>query len=72
MSASTNRPKRHSWGEKVRLLHKSEQQCADCLVVKTTHHQHEGQRDIYWTEFYRGLDKIECTGTPPCQPELRE
>lgn len=60
----------HRWGEKNPLLHKSERECLNgCGIVKVTHHQVEAGRDIYWTEFYRGLDKIAGAGerTPVCE-----
>jgi hypothetical protein len=59
--------KRHRWGEKQSFRHKSEQQCRDCGIVKVKRHEVEGDRDVYWTEFWRGLDQIECDGTPACE-----
>lgn len=61
---------RHKWGGKVRLEHKTEQQCTRCEMVKATHHQNEGGRDVYWTEFWRDLEKIERAATPPCDARL--
>lgn len=67
---------RHRWGEKVDFwpaqaspAHKSERECLNgCGVVKTVWHQTEGGRDKHWTEFWRGLDRIEGTATPSCEP----
>lgn len=63
MTAST----RHRWSDKVRFLHKTEQQCSRCDVVKVVHHQAEGMKDIYWTEYWRDEEKIDCAdATPAC------
>jgi hypothetical protein len=61
---------RHRWGDKVHFAHKSEQQCTRCETVKVTRHESEGGRDVYWTEFWRDLEKIEADGTPPCDARL--
>jgi hypothetical protein len=53
---------RHSWGAETRFLFKTERQCVKCGIVKVT--KHEPSR--CWTEFYRGLDKIESRNTPAC------
>lgn len=62
--------KRHRWSEKTSfpLANKSERECLDCSLVKVSRHETEGGRQVYWTEFWRGLDRIECTGTPACEP----
>lgn len=60
--------KRHRWGEKTVFPHKSERPCLDCGIVKVTRHEWEGGRDQHWTEFYRGLDRIQCERTPTCEP----
>lgn len=58
---------RHSWGEKIRFLYKSEQTCERCDTVRVT--RHEG--DQHWTEFWRDGTRIECDATPPCDtPEI--
>ena len=58
---------RHRWAEPVRFDHKSERECRNnCGILKVTRHESEGGKDIHFIEFYRGLDKIECIGTPPC------
>lgn len=57
---------RHRWGEPSRLDHKTERECQNCGIVKASHHQSEGGHDRHWDEFYRGLDRIECAGTPAC------
>lgn len=59
---------RHRWGEKVRFPNKTEQQCIQCGLVKVGRHEVEGGRDRYWTEFWRGLDRVTCEATPPCRP----
>lgn len=60
--------KRHRWGDKIAVTpNKTEQACCDCPVVKVSRNEHEGGRPIYWTEFYRGLDRIEGSGTPACE-----
>jgi len=64
--------KRHSWGQPTRIPNataiprKTERRCIDCLIVKVTWHEMDGSRETYRTEFWRGLDKIECAGTPAC------
>lgn len=60
---------RHHWADKVVVsANKSERECLICGVVKASRREFEGGRNIYWTEFWRGLDRIECEGTPPCEP----
>lgn len=62
---------RHSWSDKVVISpNKSERVCLHCGMVKATRHEVEGGHARHWQEFYRGLDRIECDGTPVCQPEL--
>lgn len=64
---------RHSWGEPSRipnaiaLPRKTERECEKCGVVKVTWHDFDGSRETFRTEFYRGLDRIEGTGTPVCE-----
>ena len=57
---------RHRWGEPVRFEHKTERACQHCPIVKVTRHENERGRDIYWTEFFSGLDLISRDKTPPC------
>ena len=54
----------HRWAEKIVVSpYKTERECKNgCGIVKVI--RHEGQ--LHWMEFYCGLDRIECTGTPPC------
>lgn len=59
---------KHRWGEALRLLHKTDRECINCGLVKTTRHEFEGGREVIWTEFWRGLDKIESDATPACEP----
>lgn len=62
-------PRRHRWGFKAVYPHKSERECLHgCGIVKVTHHQAEGGRDVHWTEFWRDGEKIEGEGTPACAP----
>lgn len=68
-----DKPRRHRWGDKVQfpLAHKSERECLNgCGIIKVSFHQWDGARDLYWTEFWRGLDKIAGAGeaTPKCEP----
>lgn len=60
-------PARHRWGDKVTFPHKTERDCANCGLVKVTRRENEGGRDIYWTEFWRDGERIECDGTPVCE-----
>lgn len=62
--------KRHRWGDKVVISpNKSERECLNgCGTIKVSRHENEGGRDIYWTEFWRGLDRCEGIGTPACEP----
>lgn len=58
---------RHRWGDPSRFDHKTERECQNgCGIVRVTRHESQGGKDIHFVEFYRGLDKIECKGTPPC------
>jgi len=59
---------RHRWADKVVFPNKSERECLHCGLVKVSRREFEGGRDVYWTEFWRGLDRIECDGTPACEP----
>lgn len=62
------RPARHSWGLPTRFPQKTERQCLNCSLVKVTQHRvDEHGRDICWTEWYRGLDRIEGGSTPACE-----
>lgn len=49
MTAST----RHSWSEKHRLQFTTSRACWRCGMVEMVHHQHEGPRDMIWTEYWR-------------------
>jgi hypothetical protein len=59
---------RHRWSDKTPISpHKTECECQNgCGIVKVTRHETEGGRDLHWTEYWRDLDRIEGTGTPPC------
>ena len=59
---------RHRWSGKTTFPNKSERYCLNgCGIVKVTHHEVEGGREVHWPEFWRGLDRIECEGTPACK-----
>lgn len=59
----------HRWGERVVVSpNKTERQCLRCGIVKATRNECEGGRPLFWTEFWRGLDRIEGDGTPACAP----
>ncbi|WP_316158488.1 MULTISPECIES: hypothetical protein [unclassified Bradyrhizobium] len=61
---------RHRWGDKVRFVNKTEQQCLRCDVVKVGRQEWQGDRSIYWTEYWRELERIDRAGkTPPCSLE---
>ena len=64
---------RHRWGAKTLVTpNKSECECLNgCGIVKVSRRESEGGRGVYWTEFWRGLDRIECDGTPPCRGSAR-
>ena len=61
---------RHRWADKAVISpNKSERECLNgCGIVKRTRHEYPAGsvHGTHWPEFYRGLDKIECKGTPPC------
>lgn len=58
---------RHRWGEKVRFLNKTEQECVRCEMVKVGRREAQGGHDLYWTEFWRDEERIDDGGhTPPC------
>lgn len=64
---------RHRWGENLAVsAQKSERECCNgCGVVKVGRHEFEGGREIHWTEFWRGLERIEGDKTPPCTGAAR-
>ena len=62
---------RHKWGDPARLQHKTERECSRCEIVKVTRHEWERGRDLYWTEFWRDLERVDENGeTPPCDARL--
>jgi hypothetical protein len=64
---------KHRWGEKVVFPHKSECECLKgCRTIKVARHENEGGHDVYWTEFWRDGEKIDCAGTPACEPVAAE
>ena len=58
---------RHSWGEPVRFVHKTERSCVrdGCDIVKVT--RHDG--DMPWIEFWRDGERLEVDKTPACEGE---
>jgi hypothetical protein len=65
---------RHRWSDPIIISpNKTERECLNrCGIVKVTRHESEGGFDKHWTEFYRGLDRIEGEGTPVCEPVMSE
>lgn len=61
--------KRHSWGEERSYLHKTEVDCVECGVTKATLIEPAGAWNRHRAEFWRNGIKIECTATPPCEPQ---
>jgi hypothetical protein len=63
---------RHRWpDEPNRFEHKTERECSRCGIVKVTRHEWECGRDVYWTEFWRDLERVDKDGeTPPCDARL--
>jgi hypothetical protein len=59
---------KHRWGEKLVVSpYKTEQQCTSCGIVKAKRYEPDNFPP-HWEEFWRGLDRIECMGTPACEP----
>jgi len=62
---------RHRWPEHGTVIspNKTERECLNgCGIVKVTRHEFEGGREVHWHEFWRDLERIECAGTPACEP----
>lgn len=62
---------RHRWPKDSTVIspYKSERECLNgCGIVKVSRHEYppDCPNGKHWPEFFRGLDKIECVGTPPC------
>jgi len=68
-----SRVTKHRWGKKTVIsLHKAERECQNgCGIIKVSRYEFEGGRDKFWTEYWRDLDRIECKGTPACEPVAR-
>lgn len=62
---------RHRWGPPSRPSRfKTERQCARCGLVKVSRHEGDpgsGSGASHWTEWWRGLDRIESGATPRCE-----
>ena len=62
---------KHRWPEKGTVIspNKTERECLNgCRTIKVTRHEFEGGRNKDWTEFWRDQERIECPGTPVCEP----
>lgn len=61
---------KHRWGSKAVFERKTERICERCGMIKVSRSEHEGGRDVYWTEFYAAgsFDPIGGEGTPVCEP----
>lgn len=59
---------KHRWGDKTIItINKTERECRHgCGIVKVTRHEFEGGREQHWIEYWRGLDRIDGSGTPAC------
>ncbi|MGJ5036576.1 hypothetical protein ACQR13_20920 [Bradyrhizobium sp. HKCCYLRH3059] len=59
---------RHRWGDKVRFVNKTEQQCSRCEMVKVSRRERQGGHDLYWIEFWRDEERIDTCDrrTPSC------
>lgn len=61
---------RHRWPKQGNVIsaQKTERECQrGCGIVKVSRRESEGGRDLYWDEFWRGLDRLDGAGTPPCK-----
>lgn len=58
-------PRRHRWGEEITVsAQKTEQECVNgCGIVKA--HRRDGGG--FWTEYWRGLDKLSTGKAPACE-----
>jgi len=62
---------KHRWPKEGTVItrHKTERECLNgCGIVKVTRHESDGPRNLHWVEFWRDMDRIECSGTPVCEP----
>ena len=65
---------RHRWPKDATIIspNKSERECLNgCGTIKVTRHEWEGGNFActHWTEFWRGLDRVDVEGrTPVCEP----
>ena len=62
-AAAPRRP-RHSWGEPLRALYKTERQCRRCGLVKVTHH--DNPRAGAWVDWWRD-DVGTLSAMPACE-----
>lgn len=60
---------KHRWSDPFRQHHKTERYCINCGLVKVTRHPPQG---FPWKEFWRGLDQIQSTATPACEPVMED
>lgn len=72
MSGWSDIVSRHRWPKEGNPIspNKTERECQNgCGIVKVTRHEFEAGREVHWTEFWRGLDRVYGTGTstPVCE-----
>lgn len=58
---------RHSWGESVAMLYKTESVCVRCGLIKVSRHEPYQ----HWTEWWRptpagDVERVEAERTPAC------
>ena len=56
---------RHRWGVKARFEHKTEQECGRCGIVKVSRNEWQAGRNLYWTEYWRNLERIDTNSRAP-------
>lgn len=59
---------KHKWFENSRTAHITVRICERCTMRKISRHEFEGGRAVHWPEFFRGTERIQCDGTPACEP----
>lgn len=57
----------HAWQESSREPHRTVRVCTRCELIKVTRHETEAGRDVHWTEFWRGTERIEGERMPKCE-----
>lgn len=59
---------KHKWFENSRNEHVTVRICERCAMRKISRHEFEGGKPMHWVEFYRGSARVQCDGTPACEP----